>query len=62
VGWTAAVLLLERVLRATLAARAEYLEDPDAVRSAANVLEQEVRSMLVRVSVGHISAATYRAM
>jgi|SRR5262245_51218222 len=57
-----AMLLAERILRAVLANRSEHLEDPDGVLTAANVLEQQVRRVLLCVTTGQVSAAEYRLM
>jgi hypothetical protein len=62
VGWAAVAVLLERILRATLASRYELLEDPDGVLMAADVLEHQVRQVLVFVCTGQVSAADYRTM
>jgi hypothetical protein len=57
-----AMLLTERILRAVLVSRIEHLDDPDGVLTAANLLEQQVRQVLVFVCTGQVSASDYRLM
>jgi hypothetical protein len=62
VRWAAAGLLLERLLRASVAADRVEVFSLDVLTTAANDLEKAVRGLFRGVLTGAIPAHTYRAM
>jgi hypothetical protein len=62
VAYVAVAVLLERVLRATLTARADAWPDPELLHSAVEALEAHVRWVLRHVLLGTVSPSLYRTM